>query len=305
MCLAAFLIGQSVRFPFVLASNRDEFFSRASQPLQWWQPAGSTQPILSGRDLAGGGTWLGLNTAGRLELVTNVREPGRVLVGTPSRGELVLQCLADSRTESQADSQAEQANDQAADQAANLSDWARVPRNGFNLLHIDLGLDPAPLQGKPIAEWISNRPALARQSIGAGTFGLSNASLNTPWPKVRRLKQRLVHSVVRCDNVQALMDDAFAALADPLPAADNELPRTGLTTERERQLSSAFIHIAGDDNGAYGTRCSTVVVVEVMAGRRTVHVAERTHSAKGAEKLAETGAKLGLPSERFMLPLRC
>ena len=91
MCLAAIAIGQSARFPWVLASNRDEFFDRASAPLAWWQPAGGGPAVLSGRDLSAGGTWLGLNAQGKLALVTNVREPGRVLPGAPSRGDLVLQ----------------------------------------------------------------------------------------------------------------------------------------------------------------------------------------------------------------------
>jgi uncharacterized protein with NRDE domain len=275
MCLAALLIGQSERFPFVLASNRDEFFSRASQPLQWWQPLSSAGPILSGRDLTGGGTWLGLNAAGRLALVTNVREPGRHLVASPSRGELVLQCLADP--------------------LINLTDVAHVPRNGFNLLSIDLGLDLAQQPGTHVGTWVSNRPSVQQQAIGVGAFGLSNAALDTPWPKVRGLKQRLGQALEQCDDVDALVADLFAALANPQPAADAELPRTGVTLERERQLSSAFIHIEGVDSGAYGTRCSTLVVVEALAGRRTAHVVERTHG--------ESGRALDLQDQRFAMPL--
>jgi uncharacterized protein with NRDE domain len=275
MCLAALLIGQSERFPFVLASNRDEFFSRASLPLQWWRPRPAAQPILSGQDLTGGGTWLGLNAAGRLALVTNVREPGRHLVPSASRGELVLRCLADP--------------------LADLSDLAQVPRNGFNLLSVDLGLDVAQQPGMGVGAWVSNRPNVHHQTVGAGAFGLSNASLDTPWPKVQQLKQRLGQALERCADVDALVADLFAALADPLPAADADLPRTGVTLERERQLSSAFIHIAGGDSGAYGTRCSTLVVVEALAGRRTAHVVERTHG--------ESGRGLGLQDQRFALPL--
>jgi uncharacterized protein with NRDE domain len=130
--------------------------------------------------------------------------------------------------------------------------------------------------------------------IGAGAFGLSNAALDTPWPKVRALKQRLIQAVDQHHELDALVGGLFAALLDPQPASDAELPRTGLATERERQLSSAFIHIAGDDSVAYGTRCSTVVVVEALAGRRSVHVLERTHDA--------TGREAGMHAERFEVP---
>lgn len=274
MCLAALTIGQSERFPVVLASNRDEFFARASQPLAWWRPSDGAAPILSGRDLTGGGTWMGLNAAGRLALVTNVREPGRQLMASPSRGELVLQCLTDPK--------------------ADLAALARTPRNGFNLLTVDLAADLSAPPYRPVGCWVTNRPAVQRQGIGAGGFGLSNAALDTPWPKVRALKQRLIRAVDQHHELDALMGELFAALLDPLPASDAELPQTGLATERERQLSSAFIHIPGGDSVAYGTRCSTVVVVEALAGRRSVHVLERTHDASGREA--------GMHVERFELP---
>jgi uncharacterized protein with NRDE domain len=274
MCLAALSIGQSARFPFVLASNRDEFFSRTSQRLAWWQPPRGAPAILGGKDLTGGGTWLGMSAAGRLALVTNVREPGRHLIESPSRGELVLQCLADPH--------------------ADLGALATTPRNGFNLLTLDLAADPRQHPGASAGQWLSNRPAVQRRALGPGAYGLSNAALDTPWPKVSHLRQRVVRAVDRHHEREALMRELFAALRDRLPASDAELPRTGVTIERERQLSSAFIHIAGGDGGVYGTRCSTVVVVEVSEGRRSVHVVECTHDA--------SGRSAGMQAERFALP---
>jgi uncharacterized protein with NRDE domain len=274
MCLAALTIGRSERFPVVLASNRDEFFARASQPLAWWRPSDGAAPILSGRDLTGGGTWMGLSAAGRLALVTNVREPGRQLMAASSRGELVLQCLSDPQ--------------------ADLAALARTPRNGFNLLTVDLAADLWEQPARPAGHWVSNRPAVQGRGIGAGSFGLSNAALDTPWPKVRALKQRLIQAVDQHHALDALIGDLFAALLDPRPASDAELPHTGVSTARERQLSSAFIHMAEGDSGAYGTRCSTVVVVEALAGRRSVHVLERTHD--------ESGREAGRHAERFELP---
>jgi uncharacterized protein with NRDE domain len=272
MCLVALSVGQSERFPVVLVSNRDEFFARASQPLAWWRPSPDASAILSGRDLAGGGTWLGLNAAGQLALVTNVREPGRQLATAPSRGEVVVQCLTAVQV----------------DPEALANTLATTPRNGFNLLSVDLAADLRQQPGAPVAQWLSNRPVVRRQALGLGVFGLSNASLDTPWPKVRELKQRLVQAVDQHHELGALVDELFSALVDRLPALDAELPHTGITTERERQLSSAFIHIAGGVGGPYGTRCSTVVVVEALPGKRTVQVTERTHDALGQHAVMHT-----------------
>jgi uncharacterized protein with NRDE domain len=195
-------------------------------------------------------------------------------MASPSRGELVLQCLTDPQ--------------------ADLAALASTPRNGFNLLTVNLAADLREQPDRPVGHWVSNRPAVQGRVIGAGTFGLSNAALDTPWPKVRALKQRLIQAVDQHHALDALMSGLFAALLDPRPASDADLPQTGVSTARERQLSSAFIHIAGGDSGTYGTRCSTVVVVEALAGRRSVHVLERTHDASGRE--------VGMQAERFELP---
>ena len=60
MCLAAWSVQQNERFPWVLASNRDEFFARSTASLGWWRPSEGSPEILSGRDLEAGGSWLGL-----------------------------------------------------------------------------------------------------------------------------------------------------------------------------------------------------------------------------------------------------
>jgi uncharacterized protein with NRDE domain len=260
MCLVAISIAQHPRFPWVIASNRDEFFARPTAPLAWWQPAVPGPAVLSGRDLAAGGTWLGLTARGALALLTNVREPGRFDALAPSRGELVLQALQ------------RHPND-----AAWLREVAQVPRNGYNLLLADLQGDSA--------AWMGNRPQLQQRALGPGLYGLSNAALDTPWPKVRALKQRLLQATQTAADAEQLAARAFAALADAQPAHDAELPATGVPLLRERQLSPAFIRIAdgaGAAPGVYGTRCSTVLVVEQGASGRSVTVIERRFDDSGA-----------------------
>lgn len=259
MCLAAIASGLHPRFPWVLASNRDEFFDRAALPLAWWQPPAGGEPVLAGRDLSAGGTWLGLQRSGRLALVTNVREPGRYLADAPSRGDLVLQWLAQAALR---------------DQPEQL---LQPPRNGFNLLGVDLAQGGA-------GRWLSNRGGPA-QPLGAGVHGLSNAALDTPWPKVTQLKRQLADAVPQAASVQALTDAVFALLADRRTAPDETLPRTGVPLERERALSALCIRITepGTDRALYGTRCSTVVVLEAQGpgAPARVHVCERSFDALG------------------------
>ena len=87
-----------------------------------------------------------------------------------------------------------------------------------------------------------------------------------------RTRQRFAAELVRDDPApQALFD----VLADRAPAADDELPATGLPADLERALSAPFVRHA-----RYGTRCSTLTFVE-HDGRTRVH--ERRFDAAGAQ----------------------
>lgn len=261
MCLAAIASALNPRFPWVLASNRDEFFDRPAAPLAWWQPLPGDEPILAGRDLSAGGTWLGLRRNGRVALVTNVREPGRHLTVAPSRGELVPLWLRSAAVQAR---------------PALLLEPAR---NGFNLLAADLAVGS---QGAMPGLWLSNRTDTA-QALGAGVHGLSNAALDTPWPKVTQLTRQLQQLVQPAQSWLELTEQAFAALADRSLAPDEALPSTGVPQERERALSALFIRITAPDSAhaVYGTRCSTVVVVEQLDQGRVVYVTERTMDSLG------------------------
>jgi uncharacterized protein with NRDE domain len=266
MCLVALALGQHPRFPLVLASNRDEFFDREALPLARWQPEGGGPALLSGRDLSGGGTWLGLSEAGRLALLTNVRAPGAIRPEAPSRGAIVLDWLGgDTDTEAFA--------------ARHLA----RPYSGFNALTADLQ--------RGDWQWFSNHPE-ARRAIGPGVWGLSNAAFDTPWPKVDRLKARLAAALARADDVETLAEALFTALADRAPAPVSALPRTGIPPEREQLLSSAFIDIPAAAFGrAYGTRCSTLVIGERRGGGGVTTVIERSFEP-GGRRLGERRQRL-------------
>lgn len=264
MCLAVLALGLHERFPLVLASNRDEFFDRRALPAAWWRPPGASADVLSGRDLSAGGTWLGLTRAGRLALLTNVREPARFRPQAPSRGALVLDWLA---------------GDEQAESFAQRRRGAG--HNGFNMLVADFGRDPS-----GDVHGFSNRAAELHR-LPAGIHGLSNAALDTPWPKVQRLKLAMQRAMSQAADTagsfEAISTDLLAALADRRPAPDADLPDTGVGLARERALSPPFIAITGTDGRAtYGTRCSTVLVGERQAGGLALRLLEVTYDELGA-----------------------
>ena len=228
MCVIALAWNAHPRWRLVLAGNRDEFHARPSAALARWPDA----DIIAGRDLQAGGTWLGVTPDGRCSVVTNVRNPRDPQLGL-SRGLLVTDYLTQC--------------DDAATHATRLQSVAADYRP-FNLLIFDAAQ----------AFHIGNRPGPQAQAIRSGVHGLSNAELDTPWPKTRQLCERLQQwldakaSGDRADDFCAL----FTALADQHMAPDAELPNTGIGLERERWLSSAFI-----PGASYGTRASTVVAI--------------------------------------------
>jgi uncharacterized protein with NRDE domain len=243
MCLAIIALDAHPRFALVVAANRDEFHARPAIAAAWGE-APPFAGVLAGRDVEAGGTWFGVRRDGRWALVTNVREGGLRAPGARSRGELVPQVLAHHGAPLDA-------------LRAIAPDGARY--NGFNLLG----------GTRAHAAWTSNR---AREVVPlpAGLHGLSNALLDTPWPKVARMKGVLAGWCARGDDDLAPL---FAALFDRTRASDANLPATGVTLERERMLSAPFI--VSDD---YGTRCSTVFTIDRHGH---AHFHERSFDPRG------------------------
>lgn len=290
MCLIAFAINASQRWPLVIAANRDEFLDRPTAPLSHWKtPSG--QDIFSGRDLRAGGTWLGFSPGGRVAFLTNVREApvsGLAAAAAPlSRGELVTRWL-------------EASVDAAA--FAEALESERASYGGFNLVLGDAQ--------RNAWTWVTNksgdRSANATQPMGAaenhastwhvqslapGVYGLSNAALNTPWPKTLALQTALAAALTasaREPDAKALQAQLWTALANRERAPRDKLPATGVPLALEEALSSAFV--AYPEHG-YGTRSSTVLLLssagagdaapdgsgENGAGHWQLHVEEQTH----------------------------
>ncbi|HXQ63555.1 MAG TPA: NRDE family protein [Steroidobacteraceae bacterium] len=242
MCLVV-LAWNAVRGQrLVLVGNRDELHARPTAPMGWWR----APRLLAGRDLSAGGTWLGVDGRGRFGVITNFRGGAAPPPAPPSRGTLIPRYLAGELAP-------------AAFLGALAAEAHRYA--GFSLLVADereLG-------------YFCNRAAGPPQLLPAGIYGLSNATLDAPWPKlVNRRAALAAHLGTAPLRAAELLD----LLADRAPAADADLPDTGVGLAAERRLSAAFI--LGPE---YGTRSTTALVLGVD-GRGAVF--ERSYAADGA-----------------------
>jgi uncharacterized protein with NRDE domain len=257
MCLIAFSIDDHPGLPLALIANRDELHAR---------PAAAAGPdplrpnVYGGRDLVQGGGWLMVSRRGRLAAVTNVRMPTPGATFARSRGALVREFVSGS-----------------GDGGAWLDALARDAGEygPFNLVAWD---------GRSMVR-ASNHPHYGRQRVAPGLHAVSNGPFDAPWPKSNRASRALAqwldeHEVA--DAREADVTPLLLALADQTPAPDSLLPDTGIGLERERKLSSPFVR-----DPRYGTRCSTVVLVQ-QDGIRFV---ERRYGAPG-DVLGESDAWL-------------
>lgn len=224
MCLIALAWRAHPRYPLIVVANRDEFHDRPAAPLAEWPDAPG---VYGGRDLRAGGAWLALGSGGRLAAVTNVRESRAPAPGLRSRGALATGFLQGALSAP----------------AAAQELMVEAERYGaFNLLLSD---------GETLS-YASNRPASHWQRVEPGVHGLSNAGLDTPWPKTLRLRAALQAWLERG---QTELEPLFAALADTRTPDDSELPDTGVGLAMERLLAPPFIRSV-----RYGTRASSVVL---------------------------------------------
>lgn len=249
MCLIAFAWRAHPRYRLALIANRDEFHARPAAPAGMDpEHAG----VFGGRDLQAGGSWLLASTRGRLAAVTNVREGLAPDAAPRSRGALVRDFVAGTAS----------ADDYAHALQADAPQYGR-----FNLLLCD---------GATLV-FAGNHPAFAMQAVAPGVHAMSNGPFDAPWPKAMHatgaLQAWLARDPPDATQVAGAIEPLFAALRDDAPAPDALLPDTGVGLDLERALSPAFVRGA-----RYGTRCSSVVLVE-EAGRMLF--AERSHGPEG------------------------
>jgi uncharacterized protein with NRDE domain len=232
MCLILFSYQPNSDKRLWLAANRDEFHQRAAMPARIWpqQPA-----IIAGQDLQAGGTWLGITRQGRFAAITNYRKPNSA-EGTISRGALCADFLSSDISCLDYLSQIQQHKNHYS---------------GFNLL-LDDGND---------FYYYSNTQNQITKLV-AGYYSLSNAFLNTPWPKTTGGINALKYAQSHDDLINLLMDKS-------LPP-DIELPNTDIGIATERLLAPRFIQ-----SEQYGTRASTALSIgkEILLKERGFNAA--------------------------------
>ncbi|OEC33680.1 Uncharacterized conserved protein, contains NRDE domain [Pseudomonas cuatrocienegasensis] len=238
MCLIVFAWRPGHAVPLLVAANRDEFYARPAAALAEWADAPG---LIAGRDLQAGGTWLGIGPGGRFAALTNIRNPSAPQ-GPRSRGELAQRFLC---------------GDLSPEQFLTTLHAERDAYGGFNLL-----------VGDTQQLWHFNAHSGQAQALQAGIHGISNADLNTPWPKLQRAKAAFTQALASSGEAEL-----FALLADTAKPADEQLPSTGVSLEIERLLGSVFIA-----SPTYGTRASTLLFVNADGSRRLV---ERSFAAEG------------------------
>lgn len=237
MCLILFAYKQVPGIPLIALANRDEFYDRPTEPLHHWS---NPADLIAGRDQQSGGTWLGVQPTGRWAAVTNYRAGMPTETFPASRGHIPLDFLRQSQP------------------ASEFMDALHAQRNAYAPFN-SLLMDQSGL-------WHYCSALGTRTAVEPGVHGLSNHSLDTPWPKV----------VEGIWNLTRLLDDDFTSeellrmMMDPTPAEDACLPETGVSLEWERKLSPVFI--SSDD---YGTR-STTLLMMYASGR--IELTERSYT---------------------------
>ncbi len=195
--------------------------------------------ILAGRDLEKGGSWLGVNHKGGFCAVTNFRTGTSVVADRQSRGDLVVEFLAND------------CNGGAGDDFVKYLKRESIRFNPFNLLFGDR---------TAVRVFCSQDRSL--KTLSDGYHSISNGYMDDEWPKMSFGVRELTRIVENQSPLE--IEELNEIMRDQTRAADNQLPDTGSGKEFERLASSIFIR---DDH--YGTRTTTCLLYQ--AESLTVH----------------------------------
>jgi len=225
MCLVVFANNVHRDYKFIFAANRDEFYDRPTEQAEFWfyHP-----DLLAGKDEQAAGTWLGITRQGRFAAITNFRDLKNHSNDALSRGKLTMDFLV---------------NDIEPEEYYNRLKFELSSYNGFNLI----------LGNIDELYYFSNKTD-GFKKLEPEIYGLSNALLNTPWPKVEKSKLYLKKLI---EQQEVHPWEVLNIISDTAFAKDEDLPDTGVGLELERMLSPVFTK-----SEKYGTRCSTVVMVD-------------------------------------------
>lgn len=225
MCVSFLAYNAHPKFTFILAHNRDEYYSRKSLQARFWD---ENQELLAGTDLMTGGTWLGITKQCRIALVTNVRKKKTQEIEKISRGMLVKNFLTSTID-------AEDYLKNVITAKSNYADFNLILGNLTQSLYYCSSMHEKITKLKP------------------GIYGLSNASLDTPWPKVTDGKTKFQKII---QQEKDFVDDLLTLMKNQTPWPDQALPDTGVGLEVERILSPIFVVTPN-----YGTHSTTIITL--------------------------------------------
>lgn len=245
MCILFFAIKQHPHYPVIICANRDEFHQRPTQAMHWWSEKENKMPILAGKDLQAGGTWLGLTKQGRFSALTNFRRPHLLDKNKQSRGDLVLQALAKQDKE-----------------VTTLLKKSSADYNGFNLVFGQLSklvcFDSLSQQQQPLA---------------SGFHSLCNGALDDIWPKMALGQAQLASAIAAPTDQSLNIDELFNLMQNGQQAQTQHLPKTGVPLDWEQLLSSIFIV-----SPEYGTRTTNIITQDIDGN---ISVYDRSYNPKG------------------------
>lgn len=241
MCILFLAINQHEKYPLVILANRDEFQERPTTSARFWK---EYPELLAGRDEKEGGTWLGITKKGKISALTNYRDIPLHKEGRESRGLLVKDFLTSEIS------------------TLTYLDLLISKRESYNPYNI--------LIGNQKELYVYNNVSNESQKLTDGFHGLSNAYLNSPWPKISRGIEHLKEYIL---SSELKKEELFSIMKDETKAPDELLPNTGVGLEKERFLSSIFIQ-----NPVYGTRSTAILLFD---RQNTVSFYERSYSPTG------------------------
>ncbi|KAG0162902.1 hypothetical protein DFQ28_002456 [Apophysomyces sp. BC1034] len=243
MCVIFWTVSHHPKYRFVFAGNRDEFFARPAAKAHFWPEP--NQNVLAGTDLENqatplhNGTWLGITRNGRFAALTNFREAKNM--GARSRGVLVRDFLT-AKTSS--------VRDYMQDLQPMMQEFS-----GFNLVCFDLLSQEG--------AYITNRRHDGITYLKNGDiYGLSNSTLDDPWPKVRQGCQRFEEVLAKDRGEDELVEELFNLLSMTKPFSDTSNMETTFDEIKSRIFIPHLQNPNSGQNSAYGTRTGTVVLVD-------------------------------------------
>eukprot|EP00300_Choanocystis_sp_HF-7_P034120 c46667_g1_i1.p1 GENE.c46667_g1_i1~~c46667_g1_i1.p1 ORF type:complete len:303 (+),score=68.30 c46667_g1_i1:23-931(+) len=256
MCIVFLALGVSDEFPVIFAANRDEHFCRQTQNLHKWVIEQGLS-VFGGRDFEKQGTWFAVSELGGFGTLTNFRKADEdKVVPERSRGGIVTDFLS------------MHAKSHDTDSAANALANQQFLYSGFNTIVGDL---------KDLTSfrfYCNHTDTREVIKLPAGIHVLTNAHLNTPWPKAEHGRALFAQIIAQSSQISSATTDAKKQLAKALfetlltdATYFDEIPNTGDAPEVDDLCSTLFV-----PGKYYGTRSMAVCVVD---SKGAVLVSER------------------------------